>query len=204
MLKEQPIPQETLPKQARSKARRQVLLEHGVELFNGRGLDDVSIQDITQAVGFSTGSFYSYFADKVEYFIAVQSSVAAEQDAFAAQVFAKDQIATLGLPDRLRLCVEFAIAYFRKHTGLVHAALSYERRIPAGWLPNRKTTTAIITQATADLTTADAHKLEVSIQLAFGLLVNAVLHDPGPLHLQDPDLADRVMEALTPYLAHEK
>ncbi len=191
----------TKPKQARSKARRQALLDYGVELFNARGLDDVSIQEITRAVGFSTGSFYSYFADKTEYFIAVQTNVAAEQTALASQVFAYEKISKMDLATRLFTCVEFAIDYFRTNTGLVHAALSYERRIPAGWLPNRQTTAMIISRATGDLPSQDARKLQVAIQLAFGLLVNALLHDPGPLRLQDADLADRVMEALTPYLA---
>ena len=201
MPKDPQIPAGTQPKQARSKARRQALLEYGVRLFNERGLDDVSIQDIMQALGFSTGSFYSYFADKTEYFVAVQANVATAQDALAVQIFAKDQIAPLDLAARLHLCVDFAIAYFRTHTGLVRAALSYERRIPAGWQPNRRTTAAITAQATADLAPVDAQKLKIAIQLAFGLLVNAVLHDPGPMRLQDADLGDRILEALTPYLA---
>ncbi|MFK7876601.1 MAG: TetR/AcrR family transcriptional regulator [Paracoccaceae bacterium] len=200
MLSHRQISPETHPKQARSKARRQALLDAGVALFNARGMDEISIQEITQAVGFSTGSFYSYFADKTEYFVAVQASVAAQQDALADQIFAPQQVASLGVPDRLRLCVDFAISYFRTHTGLVQAALSYERRIPAGWQPNRQTTAKVVAFATADLPDAVAHKLEIAIQLAFGLLVNALLHDPGPLHLHDPDLADRVMAALTPYL----
>lgn len=200
MLSDPPISDEIKPKQARSKARRQVLLDHGVEVFNARGLDDVSIRDITQGVGFSTGSFYSYFKDKTEYFVAVQTAVAAQQDERARRFLSKDKLAGLGLSARLKLCVDFAIAYFREHTELVHAALSYERRIPAGWQPNRKTTASIVALATAGLPAAEAQKLEIAIQLAFGLLVNALLHDPGPLHLQDSDLAGRVMEALTPYL----
>ncbi len=189
------------PKQARSIARKQVLLDYGVGLFNARSLDEVSIQDITRAVGFSTGSFYSYFTDKKEYFVAVQNKIAADQDAAAAKVFAPERLADLGLAERLELCVEFAIAYFRKHTGLVQAALSYERRIPAGWQPNRKTTATIIAKATAELPAKETAKLEIAVQLAFGLLVNALLHDPGPLHLKDRNLAAKVTAALTPYLS---
>ena len=195
------MPADTQPKQARSKARRRHLLEHGVVLFNTRGLDDVSIQDITGAVGFSTGSFYSYFADKTEYFVAVQASVAAEQRARAAEIFTPDKLASVDLAGRLRLCVGFAISYFRAHTGLVHAALSYERRIPAGWRPNRQTTAMIIARVVADLPEDQARRLETAIQLAFGLLVNCVLHDPGPLRLGDPALADRILDALSPNLA---
>ncbi|MFK7755002.1 MAG: TetR/AcrR family transcriptional regulator [Sedimentitalea sp.] len=202
MLSDPPTSAEKQPKQARSIARRQALLDHGVKLFNTHGVDDVSIQDITQAVGFSTGSFYSYFADKTEYFVAVQASVAATQNAIAAETFAKDRIALLGLSDRLRLCLDYSITYFRQHTGLVHSALSYERRIPAGWQPNRETSAMIVSLATAGLPPAKARKLEIAIQLAFGLLVNALLHDPGPIRLQDNDLAEQVLAALTPYLEH--
>ena len=200
MLSEPETQTETQPKQARSKARRQALLDHGVQVFNAHGLDDVSIQEITKGLGYSTGSFYSYFADKTEYFIAVQDSVAAQQDTLAREMFAKERIEALDLSNRLRLCVEFATRYFREHTGLVHAALSYERRIPAGWQPNRKTTAMIVAHATKGLAAREQRKLEIAIQLAFGLLVNALLHDPGPLHLQDKNLTNRLMEALDPYL----
>lgn len=200
VLKKAPIPGETQPKQARSIARRQVLLDYGVGLFNECGLDEVSIQDITRNVGFSTGSFYSYFADKREYFVAVQTAVAAQQDALAAEIFAADKVSDLSLSDRLGLCVGFAIEYFRNHTGLVHSALSYERRIPEGWQPNRRTTAAIIAQSTVNLSPDQAQKLKIAIQLAFGLLVNALLHDPGPLRLGDETLAERIMQAMTPYL----
>lgn len=200
LLKEAATLGETQPKQARSIARRQVLLDYGVGLFNEHDLDEVSIQEITQKVGFSTGSFYSYFADKKEYFVAVQSAVAAQMDARGAEIFAEDNIADLPLADRLRLCVDFAIWYFRTHTGLVRSALSYERRIPEGWQPNRRTTAAIIKQATVNLPSDKSQKLKIAIQLAFGLLVNALLHDPGPLRLEDDDLAAQIMQAMTPYL----
>lgn len=200
MLTEYQASTPTQPKQARSKARRQSLLEHGVTLFNTRDLDDVSIQEITSGVGYSTGSFYSYFADKTEYFVAVQVAVACDQDRRAGEIFATSALGGLTLTDRLALCVEFAINYFRSHTGLVRSALSYERRIPEGWQPNRRTTAMIIDRATAGLPEGQAVKLQIAIQLAFGLLVNALLHDPGPLRLQDRDLSTRLVKSLTPYL----
>lgn len=191
---------EIQPKQARSIARRQVLLDHGVGLFNAKGLDDISIQEITQAVGFSTGSFYSYFADKTEYFVEVQCAVAERQDALVARIFTQNIEADLSLADRLQLSIDFAITFFRQHTGLVHAALSYERRVPQGWLPHRRTTATIIDHACAGLSETAARKLKIAIQLAFGLLVNTLLHDPGPLRLADDDLAQQILQAMTPYL----
>ncbi len=43
------------------------MLERGVELINERDLDELPIADITGALGYSTGSFYSYFADKTAF-----------------------------------------------------------------------------------------------------------------------------------------
>ena len=190
------------PKQARSIARRLSLVEYGAELFNTRDLDELSIAEITGGVGFSTGSFYSYFTDKAELFIAVQELVAARQDARIAGHFAGVQ--TLDLSARLRLAVDFSITYFRAETGLIRSALRYERRIPQGWAPNRNTTAHVVEATVADLDAADTERLQVATQLSFGLLVNALLHDPGPLHLDDPALADKILVAMTPYLEDTK
>jgi len=190
------------PKQARSIARRLSLVEHGAELFNTCDLDELSIAEITGGVGFSTGSFYSYFADKAELFIAVQQLVATRQNARIAGHFADAQ--TLNLSARLRLAVEFSITYFRAETGLIRSALRYERRIPQGWAPNRNTTARVVEATVAGLGAADTERLQVAIQLSFGLLVNALLHDPGPLHLDDPALADKILIAMTPYLEDTK
>lgn len=195
-----PLPER--PKQARSIARRLSLVEYGAELFNTRDLDELSIAEITGGVGFSTGSFYSYFADKAELFIAVQQLVAERQDAKIADHFADSQ--KRGLADRLRLAVDFSITYFRAETGLIRSALRYERRIPQGWAPNRNTTARVVEATVMGLDAADTERLQVAIQLSFGLLVNALLHDPGPLHLDDPALADKIFVAMTPYLEDTK
>ena len=48
--------------------RRQALLAAGVELFSSRGYREVSIEDIARAAGVGTGSFYTYFTGKEEFF----------------------------------------------------------------------------------------------------------------------------------------
>ena len=61
----------------------------------------------------------------------------------------------------------------------------------------------IVDAVTRDLPAGDAERLQVALQLAFGLLVNAVLHDPGPLGLKDDHLAATITGALTPFLTQE-
>ena len=67
------------PKQARSRARRAALIECGVEFLNERELDEFSVAEVTHRLGYSTGSFYSYFPDKTAFFIAVQEWVNEDQ-----------------------------------------------------------------------------------------------------------------------------
>ena len=188
------------PKQARSRARRIALIEHGARVLNTQDLDDISIADLTGTLGFSTGSFYSYFRDKEDFFVAVQDWVNDAQDEAFAATIGDGRMHGLPLDDRLRVCVRFASSYFRTWTGVIRAALRYERRIPDGWAPNRARTRDIIAEATGGLDDAARARLDTALQLAFGLLVNALLHDPGPLRLDDPGLEDAILAALTPYL----
>jgi AcrR family transcriptional regulator len=48
--------------------RRQALLTAGAELFSSRGYRDVSIEEIARGAGVGTGSFYTYFSGKEEFF----------------------------------------------------------------------------------------------------------------------------------------
>ena len=48
--------------------RRQALLKTGAELFSRQGYKDVSIADIARGAGVGTGSFYTYFAGKEEFY----------------------------------------------------------------------------------------------------------------------------------------
>ena len=193
-------PAQSGPKQKRSRARQAALLEHGAEVFNSRDLDDVSIVEITQALGYSTGSFYSYFPDKSAFFAAVQEWVAIRMHEAVAERFEIEEVARSPLCDRLPLAVAFALDYFRSHTGLVRSALRYERRIPEAWAPNRAVTRRLVAALSRGLSDQDQHRLGIALQLAFGMLVNALLHDPGPLRLQDPEIGPQIVTALTPYL----
>ena len=48
--------------------RRQALLAAGADLFSSRGYREVSIEEIARSAGVGTGSFYTYFKGKEEFF----------------------------------------------------------------------------------------------------------------------------------------
>lgn len=54
-------------------ARREQLLQAGVELFDERGHDEVSIEDIANAAGVSKGLLYHYFPTKRDFIVAALS-----------------------------------------------------------------------------------------------------------------------------------
>jgi AcrR family transcriptional regulator len=191
------------PKQARSREKRAALIKYGVGLLERCEPDEFSIAEITGELGYSTGSFYSYFRDKTAYFIAIQEWVNSELDDRFQAVFHTPDFINKTVPERLETCVEFVLDYFRRRTGAIRSALRYERRIPEGWAPNRARTREIVDAATVGLKRKDRERLETALQMAFGLMVNTVLHDPGPLRLNDIELGPKVVEALTPYLTTE-
>jgi AcrR family transcriptional regulator len=57
---------------AESQARtRQLLLESAEAVFEERGYTAATIEEISEAAGFSRGAFYANFADKAEIFVAI-------------------------------------------------------------------------------------------------------------------------------------
>lgn len=188
------------PKQQRSRARRAAMIDHGVELLKTRDIDDVSVSEITGALGYSTGSFYSGFADKAAFFVAVQREVNERMTKRIEAEIEAPEVARLSLPDRIALCIDFTLRYFREYSGVMRSALRYEAKLPEAWAPNRASAQRIADGLIAQLDESAAQRMRVAIQLAFGTMVNAVLHDPGPLRLNDPGFGDELKQALFPYL----
>ena len=54
----------TLPQQARSKKKRQAILDAALSLFGQRGYENTSISDIAEAAEVAVGGFYQFFASK--------------------------------------------------------------------------------------------------------------------------------------------
>ncbi len=58
-----------IPKQDRSIAKKNRLLDAGMDLFISKGYEETSTREIAEQAGVSVGTFYSYFADKKALFI---------------------------------------------------------------------------------------------------------------------------------------
>ena len=195
-----PMLDAVLPKQRRSRARREAMIALGERLLNERDLQEISVAELTRALGCSTGSFYTCFADKTAFFVEVQNRVSAALDARIHEEFEKVDLSEMPATKRLALCVEFTLAYFRAHSGLIRCALRYEHQIPEAWAPNRVSAQRIADAIAKDLVEEASRRMRIAVQLAFGTMVNALLHDPGPMSLRDPMFGAEIVGALSPYL----
>ena len=60
-----------IPQQDRSKDTKQKIIDAGLQLFSEKGFYKTNSKEITKAAKVSTGSFYAYFKDKRELFLAI-------------------------------------------------------------------------------------------------------------------------------------
>ncbi len=194
--------------QSRALATQDALLTAGRKLLRDRTLEALSVADIAAESGMSVGSFYGRFRDKASYFVVLQERANAEWLDEGRAVLQRWQSAS---SDAASLLGEICAAYigiFRRERGFVLAALRYASTHAGSWTPFRSAGQTFVAEATevvepllAHLSPADrVPRFRFAMQLMFSTGVNAVLHDPGPLRLDDPQLEHELTRALRAYL----
>lgn len=194
--------------QSRSRAKHDALITSGIRMLAERDYRSLSIADLTAANGVSVGAFYARFSGKDAYFKALQRQVFADVVAEAETRFATD--AWTGKPARavVDAFVVFFVDLVRRHRGVIFAALQQETSHPKAWTPVRKSGAAIAVPFARVLAPKLVHiapglraqRVGFAVQVLYGTLINAVLHDPGPIALADPRLASEMQRVLAAYL----
>ncbi len=73
------------PVSARRAQTRERLMQAAADVFADRGVNGATVEEITEAAGFTRGAFYSNFADKSDLVVALLNQSMAEQFAVARQ-----------------------------------------------------------------------------------------------------------------------
>src|ERR1044072_6877104 len=68
----------TDPKQARSKQTKEKIIQAAIQLFQDRGYEKTTSNDIAAEAGVSVGSFYVYFTDKLQLLLTIFDRLADE------------------------------------------------------------------------------------------------------------------------------
>jgi AcrR family transcriptional regulator len=197
--------------QRRSQETTVALLEAAAAMLRERSLDELSIEDLCKRVGVTIGAFYGRFESKDAFFSALMSLAGSR--ALAALRAAVSDEDNLGaeLQQACRSIVEVAVDVVRRNVGVVRAASQYESTYPERWGTVRATGNAMVDLARPLLlarmgrgrTTAKERSIGFAFQMMFGTLINAVLHQPKLVSLDEPEMVDRLALAMFLQLQHE-
>jgi TetR/AcrR family transcriptional repressor of mexJK operon len=106
------------PKQARSKQTKEKIVQAAIRLFQERGYEKTTSNDIAAEAGVSVGSFYVYFTDKRQLLLTIFDRLA---DELYKNVFASlkpEHLFDSDLRRRIRQALANTIADKQKHSGL--------------------------------------------------------------------------------------
>ena len=197
--------------QRRSQETTVALLEAAAVMLRERSLDELSIEDLCKCVGVTIGAFYGRFESKDAFFSALMSLAARKAlAAVRAAVADEDNLGT-GLEEACRRVIEVAVGVVRHNVGVVRAASQYESIYPERWGTIRATGGAMVDLATPLLLArmgrgriaAKTRSIGFAFQMMFGTLVNAVLHKPKLVSLDEPEMVDRLALTMFLQLQHE-
>jgi AcrR family transcriptional regulator len=187
-------------KQDRSRAKHDALLVAGLRLLQTESYRAVTVGRIAAEAGCSVGTFYARFADKDAFLIAVQEYLYWRQLESARQQFSllsrKDQPTDALVQD----VILFIISTFSDEAeGVLRAALVESADKPLIWEPARRTGRELVEIIAAVLQPRVITSVPAAIQMLYGTLINMILHDPGPLVMNDPQSRGtlvRIMQAV--------
>ena len=198
------------PHQQRGRDRQQALLGAGLQLTAARDWADVTVGDIAAAIGCSVGTFYTRFHNKDAYFDVLLGLVTRLMQQRADAYYADPRRRAETPVQFIASWVALVLHSFSVHRGLYAAAVLALRRLPpeaAAATPllrmrdrGREQFVAAMARRPGWRGTAARRRLLFAQQLLQGVLVNAVLTDPGPLHLDDAALQPQLAAALCAYL----
>jgi len=197
--------------QRRSQETTVALLEAAAVMLHERSLDELSIEDLCKRVGVTIGAFYGRFENRDAFFSALMSLAARKAlAAVRAAVADEDNLGT-GLEEACRRVVEIAVDVVRRNVGVVRAASQYESIYPERWGTIRTTGSAMVDLAKPLLlarmgrgrVAAKERSIGFAFQMMFGTLINAVLHKPKLVSLDEPEMIDRLVLAMFLQLQHE-
>lgn len=201
----------TPSRQQRSRDTTAALLRAGADLLRRHSLDELSIEALCASVGATVGAFYSRFQSKEVYFSVLLELSARDAKVHLARMVQNERLRTLDLAQLCQTIVGQINRWMCAHEGVVRAALKHGDSRPDRWNRFRMLACATTAGATPILLrtmgrgrqAAKTRGIAFGFQVVFGTMVNAVLNDPGPLSITDPEMAERLGTCLLRQLEAE-
>ncbi len=196
--------------QVRSLERQKAMLSAGLKLTEQADWEKVSVAEIAAVNGFSVGSFYTRFQNKQAYLDVLISIVALQMrkkmDIFIAQQQAKNESAI----QKLDSFIEQAIHTFLSLKGIIRMSVVNRRKDTNGEVLTYPFTEAraysceqfvqLMSSCLSDHDENTQVRLSFAHQMINSTLMNAILTDPGPIHLNDKVFKQEMVTAVSVYI----
>jgi AcrR family transcriptional regulator len=181
-------------KQSRSQLKHQALLQAGRRLLDTQDLGSLSVAQLTRDAGMAVGSFYSRFVDKDAWFGELLRVTGESVLADSLSLLDSAGWVRASNERKVALIVRHIVDVHREHRGIFRAAHFDVARSSLYWPQlqryGRRLGDAVHAALAAHMQRVPPRqrrlRVGIALQLVYGTLVNAVLHDPGPLALADP------------------
>src|SRR6195256_5865458 len=106
------------PKQARSKQTKEKIVQAAIKLFQERGYEKTTSNDIASEAGVSVGSFYVYFTDKRQLLLTIFDRLSDELFKNIFDGLKPEHLFDSNLRRRIKQAVANTIIDKQKHSGL--------------------------------------------------------------------------------------
>jgi AcrR family transcriptional regulator len=196
------FPGVTPSRQKRSRETTLALLKAGAEMLRTHSLAELSIEALCREVGATVGAFYSRFDSKEAYFNVLIELAARDGGRGLSKIPPGTKFADADLAALCLALVRGITGWMREHEGVLRAALQHggDTKRPGTWRPFKRLAGGATLRATPLLLSAmgpgrkpaKTRTIAFGFQVVFGTLVNAILNDPGPLSLHDPEMETRL------------
>ena len=188
------------PKQERGREAERNIIEAALTIFAEKGYAGARVSDIVRLSGSSTGSFYFRFKNKEALFDYTLDQYMKSCGEVLVQM-------KLQVPESLAELVYLAIC---RNVDLVCMNQGFYRAInevsisnPKVWKKlqtlSKESSEALIECAKPFTKETNAPDFELAIrqiiQLVISWLANAAVHDPGPTHVEDPEVKRMLYQA---------
>jgi AcrR family transcriptional regulator len=182
-------------KQKRGQKTYDALIATGFRLLAQREFDSITIAELSQAAGYSVGAFYARFKSKDEFFDALIAHHLADRQRTRERLFAGTDT-----DEWIRAVIAEAVGVYWKRRRFWRAALIRSIHDPEFWQPiyetGRQFATLCVRRVEQDagraLTKAEEMNVRFAVQIALGLINNAIINRPGPVFLGQAEFVDNL------------
>ena len=197
------------PRQLRSKATLQALFHAGMRMCEAKEFKSVTIAELARAADISVGTFYGRFKNKEVFFAALQEITAESIEASVQHAAAATDFAARGDTEAISALVGAWLAQVRNYRGLIKASLNRGLSAqPGAWSPLRRAGRRVSDIFVAALgprlvrrgQRAPEHDIRIAMQFVFGLVVNTIVNDPGPLSLNENAMQANIEKFVSRFL----